>query len=154
MRVLISGILLFLSCLVLKAQVYDSAVGVVLGYPLGVSYKKFVQDKWAVEGITGIYHTNNINGGINVRGLDVALLVEGHTEVPFPDLYIVYGGGGHIGTYDTNLNVGLDAVAGLEYNFRNVPVNMMFMVKPAFGLIGGSFRFIPAGGFVLRYVLN
>lgn len=153
MRVLISSLLLFMCSLVLKAQIYDSAVGVVLGYPLGVSYKKFVRNTWAIEGISGIYHTNNINGGIDVRGLDIAVLLEGHTEVPFPDLYIMYGGGGHIGSYDQSINIGVDAIAGLEYNFGKVPLNMTFMVKPAFGLVGRNFRFIPAGGFVLRYVL-
>ncbi|HLN52177.1 MAG TPA: hypothetical protein VK212_00625 [Lentimicrobium sp.] len=127
---------LFTSTITL-AQNYKTGLGVRLGYFNGITVKHFLSENNALEGIasfrwdgfviTGLYEWQK--GIAGAPGLDYEL-----------------GIGGHVGAFDgDNLDwhdndpfddnvtvVGVDLLAGLEYTFAEVPINLGLDWKPAF----------------------
>jgi len=144
-------IFILLSPVCLFGQDYERAAGVRLGATSGVTYKKFIVEKEAVEMILS---------GRN-EGTQFTALYEFHTpiEVNFEqeNFHFYYGVGGHIGVerFD-DLNkvlvsedpvefifedksyfaMGLDIIAGVEYRYLSVPMTIAFEVKPYFSFIG------------------
>lgn len=152
----LSLFLLFLIALVFSdnkiyAQQYQSAIGVNLGVPIGLTYKQFLSDRFAFEGIVGYYGDL---GGAYAKGFDAILLAEWHAELFTQELSFIYGVGGHIGSYDGGLSLGADGVFGLEYSFSNAPISFAFTAKPAYGWLDNGFGFLPGGAFALRYVIR
>ncbi|MFA6619243.1 MAG: hypothetical protein WCT23_09270 [Candidatus Neomarinimicrobiota bacterium] len=105
--------------------------------------------------------------GVNVNGFTLIGLWENHYTLTddVPDLTWFWGIGGHLGLYDsgenspglwTNLktNIGLDAIAGLEYSFASlidVPLSLSIDYKPALNILGGLKLNWLCGAFTLRY---
>ena len=139
--------LLLLGTCFATAQPYNNAIGAHIGSPGGVTFKHFTSDRFAIEGILGAYF--GPTGGVNL-----VILGENHSELFFPDLYLVYGLGAHAGSVDQSLLLGGDGILGLEYNFGSSPFNFMIDIKPRIGLQDGGFQFGMDGGLALRYLLN
>ncbi len=133
---------------------YTTALGVKF-YPGAVSLKHFVNGKNAIEGlgyfwergarITGLYEIHNdINGAEGLRW------------------YI--GPGAHIGFYNEwNYNgkrysggsyFGLDGVLGLDYKFRNAPLNLSLDWQPSIEFGYGPSFTGGWGGLGIRYVIK
>lgn len=131
------------------SQDYKTAIGVKF-YPGAISVKHFVSDKNAIEGlgyffnygtrITGLYE---IHGDINNAG----------------GLKWYIGPGAHIGFYSNKYggatSVGVDGVLGLDYKFRDAPINLSLDWQPSFEFgnkynngFNGNW-----GGLGIRYVL-
>jgi hypothetical protein len=143
-----------------KAQDYETAVGVRLGFAQSLSIKHFVGSDLAIEGLLGRYYY----GGFNL-----AILGELHREQAFgaDGLWWYYGGGGHLGSYGwTNNNprwkdqyngnrlvIGLDGILGLEYNIKEIPFNVSLDFKPTFDLIGWQ-GYGNGGAFSIRYIFR
>jgi hypothetical protein len=79
-----------------------------------------------------------------------------------------YGGGAHLGYHSREnvvdptpeqrrnayINIGVDAIVGLEYTFPSFPLNLAFDYKPAWDFTGDRF-FVGEGiGFSVRYVIG
>lgn len=133
-----------------SGYLYTTAIGVKF-YPGGITLKHFVQPNKAIEGIgyfwergsriTGLFEIyGNINNAAGLRW------------------YI--GPGAHIAFYNTKYggysNAGLDGVLGLDYKFKDAPINLSIDWQPSFefgeklnnGFYGGW------GGFAIRYTLK
>lgn len=131
------------------SQDYKTAIGVKF-YPGAISVKHFVSDKNAIEGlgyffnygtrITGLYE---IHGDINNAG----------------GLKWYIGPGAHLGFYSNKYggatSVGVDGVLGLDYKFRDAPINLSLDWQPSFEFgnkynngFNGNW-----GGLGIRYVL-
>lgn len=133
-----------------KAQDYQKAAGLKFGpYEIGPSFKYFMTQSTAVEGILGFR-----KGGAVLTGL-----YQIHVPVFDVDkLKFYYGAGGHLGaigsgTYDdgrhiyTNnrLKIGLDALVGLEYLVPQSPVVIGVDLDPRIEFATGSvFDIAPA----------
>ncbi|MGC9342403.1 MAG: hypothetical protein ACP5E3_06870 [Bacteroidales bacterium] len=121
-----------------KAQDYINAVGLRGGLAQGITFKHFLSNQDAAEGILAVRW-----GGFYVTGL-----YERHMPAFDTDgLYFFYGGGAHIGFWDSANNIwfdeagsytvfGVDGILGLEYVFYQIPFNISLDWKPAFNLIG------------------
>ncbi|PSJ76863.1 hypothetical protein C7N43_11430 [Sphingobacteriales bacterium UPWRP_1] len=133
------------------AQNYNAAVGLNLGVPVGITYKQFLNDRFALEVIGGFYGDL---GGAYAKGFEGIVLAQWHAEIFTPELNFIYGAGGHLGSYDGGLSLGGDVVFGLEYTFGNAPISFSFCAKPAFGWLDNSFGFLPGGSFGLRYIIS
>jgi hypothetical protein len=151
--------LLFLFAIILalgtstRGQDYRTAIGLRLGYPAnGLTVKHFLSQKSAVEGIVATSY-----GGFVVTGL----YENEHWTGEYPGLNWFWGFGAHIGFWDTNPYVnqftgsaiiGADFIAGLEYTFDEIPLNLSIDLMPTVNLIGytgwGGIR----GGLSIRYV--
>lgn len=135
------------------AQNYETSVGLRAGFYNGVTFKHFLSEKAAFEGIlssrwrgfrlTGLYEVHN--SAFNEEGLQW-----------------YYGGGAHISSWNgRNVNwindnenylvIGLDIILGLEYKFSDAPINISLDWKPAINLIGYSSFVGDGGALSIRY---
>lgn len=119
----LTAILSFAVCLVdLKAQPYSHSAGVRAGYSSGLSYKGFrLHRMWGIE--ADILFNRN--------GLNITALYEYHLE-PFHNkrTFIYLGGGVFGGDWKEEISLGVAAVAGVEYNLRDLPLNFSLDWKP------------------------
>ena len=150
----------FMFCVVIShGQSYNSAIGARLGYPLSLSYKKFVSDRAAIEGILG-FRSYSGYSWINIGGL-----YEIHNELPSVDgLSWYYGAGAsvYIWSWDDNFvnpgsgtSIGISGVIGLDYKFADIPLNISADWVPTFFLNGYGNGFAGGyGGLGVRYILN
>jgi len=146
----------------LKAQNYQSAIGLRLGYPVSITYKTFMTESNALElyagyrGYSGIYSY-----------FALGALYEIHK--PFPDvdgLQWYYGGGASVQFYSyddfyfNNLDnggsfgVGISGVIGLDYKFADAPFNLSLDFMPTFRIGGWDDGYYSWGALSARYVLK
>lgn len=145
-----------------NAQNYTSAIGLRLGYPLSVSYKHFLSENGAVE-VFGGFRSYSGYGWFNVGGL-----YQYHKPIPDVDgLNWYFGGGASVFFWnydndfvfgdedDSSLSVGLLGNVGLEYTFKEAPINVSVDWVPIFFVNGYGSGF--GGGYgalAVRYVLK
>lgn len=135
-------------------QEYNSAIGIRGGLSNGLTYKTFISQNTALEFLLATrWH------GINITALN-----EIHAQAFDTDgLNWYYGFGAHVGFWngkdvdwaDDNESytvLGIDGIIGLEYNFKDVPINISLDWKPAFNLIGNSDFWGDGGAFSIRYI--
>jgi len=118
----------------------------------GITYKNFITNSTAIE---GILHTR-------WHGWELVGLMEHHNDIQDVDgLYWFYGYGAHIGFYDakythwdtegTSTVIGIDGIIGVEYKIPRVPIAIGLDWKPYVNLIGYSHFFGDGGALFLRY---
>jgi len=155
MRKIILTFVLAVSIIALaNAQDYKTGIGIRGGLSQGLTLKHFVGSNAAFEGILSS----------RWRGFDFTGLYEIHNQAFEVDrLNWYYGFGGHIGFWDgANTNwgntgtsytvIGIDGILGIEYNFREVPINIGVDWKPAFNIIGYSGFWADGGAISIRYI--
>jgi hypothetical protein len=137
-----------------NAQDYKTGIGLRGGLYNGLTLKHFIGERTALEGLLSTRW-----GGFEITGL-----YEIHNRAFDVDrLNWYYGLGAHVGFYNGNKTswgnantnytvVGVDGILGLEYNFKEVPINISIDWKPAFNLIGYSHFFGDGGAFSIRYI--
>lgn len=135
-----------------KAQsTYNRAIGIKAGGGISVTYKKFVSANNNLEAQTTLW-----NKGFRVSGLYEFNFyhfnqVEG--------LAIFAGPGAHIGfwksqyqkDYNSKAEFGIDGIIGLDFKFKNLPINASLDWQPAVTVVGEA-GFSPSfGGIAVRY---
>ncbi|MCL6523135.1 MAG: hypothetical protein K6T34_00610 [Thermoflavifilum sp.] len=140
-----------------SAQSYQTALGVRLGDPSGVTLQHYIGGNSALEGILGI----------GPNWFTLTGLYELHQPFSDPNgLGWYVGGGAHIGGlnggYDYNNKhynsgafiLGVDGILGIDYTIPSAPLNLSLDWKPAInlspfaGFFGGEF------GLSVRYTFN
>ncbi len=104
-------------------QEYKTALGVRLSTAGAVvnnsiSLKQFISPTVAIEALLSISDPSALG-----------VLIELHKPIGESSLKFFYGAGGHIG-FDNRTKFGLQGIAGLEYKFQNVPLNLSLDWKP------------------------
>ena len=138
-----------------SAQDYKTGIGLRAGYPAGLTVKHFISNKAALEGILATQW----------RGFVVTGLFEAHKRLADVDnLNWFYGFGAHIGFWNGNYHsywmepgasytvVGIDGILGLEYSFKDIPINLSLDWKPAFNLTGYTGFWGDGGALSIRYI--
>ena len=128
-----------------QVQDYKSAIGIRLGYPLSLSYKTFISNAGAVEGILGYRNWSYYSW------FSVGALYEHHMPISAVDGLAWYVGGGaqaYFWSFDKDyylnssdfatFSFGLMGALGLDYKFANIPLNISADWLPTF-VIGGEF---------------
>lgn len=127
------------------AQPYKTSVGLRMGFESGLSLKHFVSDRTAVEGLFSTRWNN-----IAVTGL-----YEVHNEAfEIEGLMWYYGGGAHAGfgnPYTRSFIAGVDGIVGLEYVFRDFPVDLAVDWKPSFDIVGRFYGWFGGTALTVRY---
>ena len=140
----------------LKAQIYNTGIGLRGGLYNGLTIKHFTAKSTALEGIVSSRWS-----GIQATGL-----IEFHNQIGSRENFQwFYGIGGHVGFYDgkhTPIShqkengaytiVGIDAIVGLEYAFSEIPFSIGLDYKPAINLIGKQYFTGDAGALSIRYI--
>ena len=134
----------------LKAQNYNKAIGLRLGYPNAIDYKFFMSESNAVELYLGLRYD-----GINFGGM-----YEIHKPLSDAEgLSWYWGAGASLSFYsyyvdENETSFGINGVIGLDYTFQDAPINLSIDYMPTF-LIGGYYDgFGSYGGLSARYILN
>jgi hypothetical protein len=139
LKILAFTIVFFQSIISVKAQLYNSALGIRLGSTNGISYKTFIKQKAAIEGI----------GTFRNSGIGLTCLYQVH-GIAFKsnDFNWYVGGGGHINSwqaYEKKINgnkrnyaLGLDGIIGLEGKFKTVPLAISLDWKPTIDFTNNS----------------
>ncbi len=163
MKTKITLLIFLLSFMFIKsnAQGYKSAIGLRLGSPWCASYKTFINEKNAIEGVLG-FRGGNYYSWFNIGGY-----YEHHTPIVTAEgLSWYYGGGINIffwsfdDGYFTNENyssttIGLSGILGLDYKIKDTPLNLSIDWTPTVFFSGYGDGF--AGGYGalgVRYILN
>lgn len=132
----------FLFAFASNAQDYKSAIGLRLGSPLSVSYKTFVSDRGAFEGVLGFRSYSGLYSWINVGAY-----YEHHNPISsVRGLSWYYGAGAniylwswntsYIGDRSTSTSFGISGVLGLDYKFADLPLNISADWIPTFFING------------------
>lgn len=137
-----------------SAQDYKTGVGLRLGTSNGLTIKHFLNDRSAVEGLLVT----------RWRGFELTGLYEIHKQAfDVERLNWYFGGGGHLGFWngdntkhwgEPGMNytvIGIDGILGIEYNIREVPINISLDWKPMFNLTGYSGFWGDGGALSIRY---
>lgn len=144
----------------LKAQNYQSAIGLRLGAPLAVSYKFFISEPAAIELYLGFRSYS-----IGYTFLNPGAMYQYHFPISGVDGLSWYvGGGASLFLYNFNDNYcnecdglafGINGALGLDYKFANAPVNLSADWLPTI-VIAGDFAGFGGGNGALsaRYTLN
>ncbi len=138
------------------AQSYHTGLGLRFGgLTSGLTVKHFVKQKAAIEGILSLGHKSFVLTG----------LYEWHQPMDGSNQFALYYGlGGHLGffqdggSYYYNNNrlytqttvAGVDGILGLDYKFRNAPINISMDIKPFVDFFNGNYVYFD-GGLSLRY---
>ncbi len=131
-----------------NAQDYKNGIGLRLGYDQGITFKHFLGSKPALEGIASFHY----------NGLDITRLFEIHNRAFNVDrLNWYFGGGAHVGFYGSSYGngsgtyVGIAGIIGIEYNIKEVPINIGLDWKPVFDF-GYSHFLYQGGALSVRYL--
>jgi len=144
-----------------KAQAYNSAIGLRFGYPISVTYKTFMTESNALELFAGYRGYSNVYSYFTVGAL-----YEIHK--PFPDvdgLSWYYGPGLSVQffNYDNDyiftddpgdFGLAVSGVLGLDYKFADAPFNLSLDIMPTFRFGGWDDGFYAWYALSARYVLN
>jgi hypothetical protein len=136
-----------------NAQDYNTGIGLRAGFFSGLTVKHFINQSHAIEGILSS----------RWEGIDLSGMYEIH-QLAFnaPGLNWYYGVGAHIGFWDGNNGnwdddddhsvVGISGILGIEYSFRNAPINIGIDWKPVLNVIGDSDFWADGGAISIRYI--
>ena len=153
-KLILSIIICFSTIIIATAQDYSTGIGLRGGLFYGLTVKHFLDGKAAIEGLLSTRWS----------GLEITGLYEIHNQIPDVErLNWYFGGGAHMGFYNgknatwgetgTNYtNIGIDGILGLEYNFKEAPLNLSIDWKPAINIIGYSGFWGDNGALSIRYV--
>jgi len=130
---------------------YSKAIGAKFPAGFSVTYKDFLTDTRNIEAQATIW-----NKGFKVSGLYEFNFYSFNNA---DGLAWFAGPGAHIGfwkeqykkDYNSNIDIGIDGIIGLDYKFKDAPVNLSIDWQPSITLIGTA-GFAPAsGGLAVRY---
>jgi hypothetical protein len=134
---------------------YQTAIGVKF-YPGAITFKHFIRDNRAIEGLGYFY-----NYGFRLTGL-----YEIHGDInDVPGLKWYVGPGAHIGFWNeawsrrfvdrsSGLALGIDGVLGLDYKIEGAPINISVDWQPSFNIISYTVFEAGWGGIGIRYTLK
>ena len=152
-RFLIAIIIFMAATTGLRAQEYNTGIGLRLGTGYGFTINHFLNKRASLEGLLMT----------RWRGFDITGLYEVHARAFDVDhLNWFYGFGAHIGFFNghyvewgtpgsTYGVFGIDGIIGFEYTFEDAPINLGIDLKPALNLIGYT-GFWPDVAISVRYV--
>lgn len=152
MRKVLSAIIFVLTTPLFAASSYTSGIGLRLEAGAdgnaGVSYKQFLSDRGAVEGLL----LTDLNEGVELAGL---YLFQGRFPSAPKTLRWYAGGGVHAGTWGKHNRfvLGPDGMLGMEYAFADAPLALSLDWHPVLNVITeNSGHFHPAKfGLTIRY---
>ncbi len=108
--------------------------GIGVGGGLGVSglSGKYYMGSTALQGMVGTY----AGDGLGV-GVDYLLEMPNLTSSEPVDIAWNIGAGGSVGTISDTSFVAVSGVAGLEFNFNPVPIDLVLEYRPGVALVPG-----------------
>lgn len=159
LQCILALLVIFLMTMDSQAQSYKSATGARLGSPLSASYKVFLNETGAFEGIASFrgysgYSWFSVSGAYQIH----KPLKTG--DVDGLNYYFGAGAGAYFWNFSNdflkgaNTTYGVQGYLGLDYTFKDIPVNITVDWIPTYFFNGFSSGF--GGGFGsvgVRYII-
>lgn len=141
--------MLILSACNLCAQDHGTGLGVILGEPTGISFKQWLSRTTAID--AGVAWSFANSGAMHIH---VDYLIHNFSWIKSADpvgsrLNVYYGIGGRV-KFETDSRAGARGVIGLDYFFRNAPLDVFLEIAPILDL-APSTDFSLNGGIGIRY---
>ncbi len=143
-----------MSALNAQRGMLDNAVGLRMGLGAGVTFQHFTSNRAALEAIA--YQ--------RLGAVNLTILAEAHEKISnVSGLRYFYGAGAHAWVFNQNsvlmdnvlrknaYALGLDAIVGVAYYFRSMPISFSVDWKPAINLKGSHYIEWDAGAISARY---
>ena len=143
----------------IEAQTWYRAIGLRLGFPNSITYKQFISEKAAIEGILGT------RGFVGFRTTSLAGAYQIHNTLlddEFGELRWYFGAGASLNLFSYDLvftgnsgrfSIGAQGYIGVDYNFNDAPINLSLDWVPTVLFLGRGDGFSGEyGGFAIRYV--
>lgn len=127
----------FIICISTNAQDFDSAVGLRLGFPAGITYKKFISETNALEFYGGF------RGFAFARSISLHGAYQIHKDIDEVDGLQWYYGGGAAAFFwsddfsGSSTQIGFQGYIGLSYTLTGTPLNLTLDWVPTFSLGSG-----------------
>ncbi len=131
--------ILILSGICSYAQNSNTSIGIRGGYHSGISVKHFIESNKAIEGIISFRR----------GGAIVTALYQVQHDFDARGFSWHYGAGAHIGLWNQvykkeeednlHLTLGADLIAGLEYEFNEIPFEAALDVLISMNAVGGGY---------------
>lgn len=132
-----------------SAQMYDSAAGLRGGTGATISFKKFLGNAVAVEGIVGSFNRDAI---YNYFG--TGILFEVHTDANLGRLQWYWGAGPYLTFTKDFTGFGAIGAVGMDYSFESIPIDITLDWTPRLRIAGASGKlFTRSAGVGLRYII-
>jgi hypothetical protein len=155
-KIVIICLVVFCLVSISYSQDYKTGIGLRAGFNQGLTIKHFIGEKSAFEFLLAT----------RWRGFEITGLYEIHNQFfNVERLKWYFGLGAHIGFWNGDYTynrwgekgtrytvVGVDGIIGLEYSFREVPLNLGLDWKPAFNFVGYSGFWGDGGALSIRYI--
>ena len=155
-KIVITFLIVFCLVSISYSQDYKTGIGLRAGFNQGLTVKHFITEKSALEFLLTT----------RWRGFEITGLYEIHNQFfDVERLKWYFGFGAHIGFWNGDYTynrwgergtsytvVGIDGILGLEYSFREVPINLGLDWKPAFNFVGYSGFWGDGGALSIRYI--
>jgi hypothetical protein len=155
-KIVITCLIVFCLISVSNAQDYKTGIGFRGGLTNGLTVKHFTSEKSAFEFLLAS----------RWRGFEITGLYEIHNQAFNTErLKWYYGFGAHVGFWNGDYThgywgdpgvsytvIGIDGILGLEYSFKEVPINLGIDWKPALNLVGYSGFWADGGALSIRYI--
>ena len=126
MKRLLFTALILLSVSTSFSQNYKASVGLRFSTYVSISGKYFFDKPNALE-----IQLSGLNNGIGLCGL-----YERHLALKeVKNMFFFFGGGAHAAFFKGGYAIGGDGVAGFDYNFETVPINLSIDWKPSLTLV-------------------
>lgn len=153
-RITLTLLSIFIFTFFLEAQDYKTGIGLRGGLYSGLTLKHFISGNSAVEGLLAS----------RWRGFSITGLYEIHHQAfDVERLNWYYGFGAHIGFWNGDYvkwgepgvsytALGIDGILGIEYNIKEIPINISLDWKPEFNIIGYTGFWGDGGALSIRYI--
>jgi hypothetical protein len=155
-KIVVIGLFLFCLISISKGQDYNTGIGLRGGVDYGLTVKHFISENSALEFLLAS----------RWRGFVVTGLYEVHNQIGNVDRFKwFFGFGAHIGFWNGDYTqdswgrpgtdytvVGIDGILGLEYSFKEAPINLSLDWKPALNFIGYSGFWADESALSIRYI--
>lgn len=128
----------------------SSELGIILGEPTGLNYRKWVSASNAIDISVGWSFNTKNNDHFDIHG---GYLFHQRSDIRIDGqrMPFYFGPGGRIKFGEDEIILGFRVPLGLYYKFRNVPFSMFFELAPGMN-ITPSTDFDITGGLGFRYV--
>ncbi|MCE3282004.1 MAG: hypothetical protein K0Q66_741 [Chitinophagaceae bacterium] len=141
----------FMLALAVTAQPYNRALGVKFPVGTGITYKKFISEKSALE-FQAVYARESFRTAGLYEFHFPFTKAEGLTWYVGPGVHVAFYKSEYQKTYSSKMDLGIDGVLGLDYKFAALPINLSLDWQPSFSFTGNSGAQAAYGGVALRYV--
>lgn len=134
-----------------QSSTYNRAIGIKFPGGFSVTYKKFVTQTNNLEAQVTAWNKGFRMSGLYEFNFYSFNTIDGLAWFAGPGVHLGFWKEQYSKDYNSKADFGVDGIIGLDYKFKDIPVNVSLDWEPSVTLVGSA-GFTPSyGGFAVRY---